>query len=119
MRLRGSLFTLTTACLFGLATVLAKPIGEAFAPFFVSWVALLGAALFISACQVLRHKPLLPRLKRASWGDLLLFASIGTALPLVCVIVGVPRAGAITGSFLLQLQTPVALLLALFFLKEK
>src|SRR5205085_5938303 len=110
---------LTTACMFGLGAVLAKPLGEAFTPFFVSWLALLGGGLCITACQVLRRKPLLPRLTRASWVDLLLFASIGTALPLVCVIVGLPQTSAITGSFLLQLQAPVALIFALFFLKEK
>jgi drug/metabolite transporter (DMT)-like permease len=119
MRLRGLLFTLTTACLFGLGAVLAKPIGEAFPPFFVSWLALLGGGLCVSACQVLRRKPLLPRMTRGSWGDLLLFASIGTALPLVCIIVGLPQTGAITGSFLLQLQAPAALLFALIFLEEK
>ena len=119
MRVRGSLLALLTACLFGLGAVLAKPLGETFQPFFVSWLALLGGGLCICACQVLRRKPLLPPMTRSSWVDMILFASIGTALPLVCVIVGLPRTGAITGSFLLQLQAPAALLFALFFLKEK
>jgi len=119
MRLRGLFLALTTACLFGLGVVLAKLLGETFQPFFVSWIALLGGAVCVSACQLLRRKPLLPRLTRASWGDLLLFASIGTALPLVCVIVGLPKTGAVTGSFLLQLQTPAALLFALILLREK
>ena len=119
VRLRGLLFTLTTACLFGLGVVLAKPLGETFQPFFVSWLALLGGGLCVCACQMLRRKPLLSPMTRASWGDLLLFASIGTALPLVCLIVGLPQTGAIAGSFLLQLQAPAALLFALFFLKEK
>ena len=119
MRLRGLLFSLMTACLFGLGLVLAKLIGQAFPPFFVSWLALLGGGLFVCACQILRRKPLLPRMRLASWVDLLLFASIGTALPLVCIIVGLPHTSAITGSFLLQLQTPATLLFALFFLKEK
>jgi drug/metabolite transporter (DMT)-like permease len=119
MRLRGVLSILTTACMFGLGAVLAKLLGEAFTPFFVSWLALFGGGLCILACQVLRRKPLLPRLTRASRIDLLLFASIGTALPLVCVIVGLPQTSAITGSFLLQLQAPAALIFALLLLKEK
>jgi drug/metabolite transporter (DMT)-like permease len=119
MRLRGFFIALTTSCLFGLGVVLAKLLGEAFQPFFVSWVALLGGAVCVFACQLLRRQPLLPRLTRASWVDLLLFASIGTALPLVCVIVGLPKTGAVTGSFLLQLQTPTAIVLALILLKEK
>lgn len=119
MRLRGSLLSLLTACLFGLGAVLAKPLGEAFQPFFVSWLALFGGGLCITVCQLLRRKPLLTRMTRSSWVDMLLFASIGTALPLVCVIVGLPRTGAITGSFLLQLQAPAALLFAVILLKEK
>jgi len=105
--------------MFGLGAVLAKLLGETFQPFFVSWLALLGGGLCVSACQILRRKPLLPHMTRTSWGDLFLFASIGTALPLVCVIAGLSQTGAITGSFLLQLQAPAALLFALVFLKEK
>ena len=119
MRLRGFLCMLTTACMLGLGAVLAKLLGEAFTPFFVSWLALLGGGLCVTVCQILRRKPLLPRLTRASWVDLLLFASIGTALPLVCVIVGLPQTSAIIGSFLLQLQAPAALTFALLLLKEK
>jgi drug/metabolite transporter (DMT)-like permease len=119
VRLRGFLCMLTTACMLGLGAVLAKLLGEAFTPFFVSWLALLGGGLCVTVCQILRRKPLLPRLTRASWVDLLLFASIGTALPLVCVIVGLPQTSAIIGSFLLQLQAPAALTFALLLLKEK
>lgn len=119
MRLRGVFYSLTTACMFGLGLVLAKPVGETFQPFFVSWLALLGGGLCICACQLLRRKPLVPHMSRASWIDLLLFASIGTALPLVCLIEGLPQTGAFTGSLLLQLQTPATLLFALVFLKEK
>jgi drug/metabolite transporter (DMT)-like permease len=119
VRLRGFLFSLTTACMFGLGAVLAKLLGEAFQPFFVSWLALLGGGLCVSACQVLRRKPLLPHMTSTAWVDLFLFASIGTALPLVCVVAGLSQTGAITGSFLLQLQAPSALVFALVFLKEK
>ncbi len=119
MRQRGFLFILTTASMFGLGTVLAKLLGEAFNPFFVSWLALLCGGICVSACQILRRKPLVPRMTRASWGSLFLFSSIGTALPLVCVVVGLAQISAITGSFLLQLQGPAAIVFALLFLKEK
>jgi len=120
MRLRGLLLTLATSCLFGLGAVLAKILGEGFQPFFVSWLALSGGGLCILICQLLRRKPLLPpAMTRASWIDIFLFASIGTALPLVCIIIGLPQTGAITGSFLLQLQSPATLIFALLFLKER
>lgn len=119
MRLRGFIFTLITACMFGLGTVLAKEVGEAFNPFFVSWLALLCGGLCVSTGQLIRHKPLVPRMTRTSWCDLFLFASIGTALPLVCVVEGMAQTSAITGSFLLQLQGPAAILCAVLFLKEK
>jgi drug/metabolite transporter (DMT)-like permease len=115
---RGLLAMLMAACLFGLGAVLAKPLGESFDPFFVSWLALLGGGFCILAFQMLRRKPLLSHLTRAGWVDLFLFASIGTALPLLCVIAGLPQTGAITGGFLLQLQAPAALLFALVLLKE-
>src|SRR5260370_14243085 len=116
---RGLICAVVAERWFGVGAVMDKPVGEKFQPFFVSWLALLGGGLCVGACRVLRRKPLLPRMPRASWGDLLLFASIGTALPLVCIIVGLPQTGAITGSFLLQLQAPEAFVFALFFLKEK
>ena len=119
MRVRGLLLTLITACMFGLGTVLAKLVGEAFNPFFVSWLALLCGAICVAACQLVRRKRLIPRLKRASWIDLCLFASLGTALPLVCIIIGLAQTSAITGSFLMQLQGPAAIIFALIFLKEK
>lgn len=119
MRVRGTLLMLTAACMFGLGTVLARVLGETFQPFFVCWLALSGGGICVSVCQLLRRKPLVPRLTRSSWGDVLLYASIGTALPLVCVVVGLARTSAITGSFLLQLQGPAAILFALLFLKEK
>lgn len=119
MRLRGFIFTLVTACMFGLGAVLAKVVGEAFNPFFVSWLALLCGGLCVSTSQLIRRKPLVPRMTRTSWCDLLLFASIGTALPLVCVVVGLAQTSAITGSFLLQLQGPAAIFCAMLFLKEK
>ncbi len=119
MRLRGTLFILTASCMFGVGTVFAKLLGESFNPFFVSWLSLLCGGICVSACQLLRRKPLVPRMTRGSWGDVLLLASIGTALPLVCIVIGLARTSAITGSFLLQSQGPAALLFALLFLKEK
>lgn len=119
MRLRGFIFITITSCMFGLGTVLAKILGEAFNPFFVSWLSLFCGGICVAACQLLRRKPLVPRMTWASWGDMLLLASIGTALPLVCVVVGMPRTSAITGSFLLQVQGPAAIVLALLLLKEK
>lgn len=118
VRVRGLLSTLTAACLFGLGAVLAKPIGQTFHPFFISWLALLGGGCCILAFQALRRKPLLPKLTRSGWFDVVLFVSIGTALPLVCIIAGLPQTGAIAGGFLLQIQAPAALLFALVLLKE-
>jgi drug/metabolite transporter (DMT)-like permease len=111
--------TVITSALFGLGAVLAKIVGEGFQPFFVSWLALFCGGICVTLCQLLLRKPILPRLTRTNWLDLLVLASIGTALPLVCIIVGLTQTSAITGSFLLQLQAPAAILGALFLLKEK
>jgi drug/metabolite transporter (DMT)-like permease len=119
MRLRGTLLLLMAACMFGLGTVLASLLGGVFHPFFVSWLALLGGGICVSVCQLLRRKPLVPQMTRSSWGSMLLYASIGTALPLVCVVAGLARTSVITGSFLLQLQGPAAIFCALLFLRER
>jgi len=105
--------------MFGLGTVLAKLLGEAFNPFFVSWLSLLCGGFIVAACQLVRRKPLLPQLTRSSWIDMLLLASIGTAMPLLCVVTGMAQTSAITGNFLLQSQGLAAIILAVLFLKEK
>lgn len=105
--------------MFGLGTVLAKLLGEAFNPFFVSWLSLLCGSFIVCACQLVRRKPLLPHLTRSSWIDMLLLASIGTAMPLLCVVTGLAQTSAITGNFLLQSQGLAAIILAVLFLKEK
>lgn len=117
--MRGTLLMLTAACMFGLGAVLAKILGTALNPFFVAWMALFGGGICVCLCQLLRQKPLIPPLTRSNWVQVLLLASIGTALPLVCVVIGLARTSAITGSFLLQLQGPAAILFALLLLKEK
>ncbi len=119
MRQRGFAVILVTSCMFGLGAVLAKIVGEAFNPFFVSWLALLCGGICVLLCQLMLRKPLLPRLRRSAWIDMVLFASVGTVLPLICVVVGLSQTSAITGSFLLQFQGPAAIVFALIFLKEK
>jgi drug/metabolite transporter (DMT)-like permease len=119
VRQRGFILILITSSLFGLGSVLAKLLGEAFNPFFVSWLSLLCGGFIVAGSQLARRKPLFPHLKRVAWIDIVLLASIGTALPLVCVVEGMAQTSAITGSFLLQAQGPAAIVLALFFLKEK
>jgi drug/metabolite transporter (DMT)-like permease len=110
---------LITSSLFGLGTVLAKLLGEAFNPFFVSWLSLFCGGIIVSVSQLLRHKPIWPRLNRVAWIDVILLGSVGTALPLVCVVEGMAQTSAITGNFLLQAQGPAAIILAMLFLKEK
>lgn len=119
MRQRGLLFISLASSMFGLGTVLAKLLGEAFNPILVSWISLFGGGIIVSICQLVRRKPLLPRLTGTGWLDLFLLASIGTVMPLVCVIEGLAQTSAITGNFLLQSQGPAAIVLAMLFLKEK
>lgn len=119
MNRRGFFFILMAACLFGLGSILAKLLGETFNPFFVSWLSLAVGSLCVAAVQIIRRKTLIPQMTRTNWIDLLLLASLGTALPLVCVVIGLAKTSAITGSFLLQSQGPAAILCATVLLKEK
>ena len=115
---RGLIVTLMAACLLGLGAVLAKSVGESFDPLFAAWLILLGGAVCTLAFQLARRRSPFTSLTTAGWRDVFLYAGIGTALPLLCVLAGLPQTGAITGGFLLQLQAPAALLFALILLKE-
>src|SRR5579859_7546849 len=95
VRQRGFILILLTSCLFGLGVVLAKILGEAFNPIVVSWLSLFCGGIVVSLSQLLRRKPLLPRLDRTAWIDVVLLAGIGTALPLVCVVEGMAQTSAI------------------------
>lgn len=119
VRQRGFVYILIASAMFGLGTVLAKLLGEVFNPFFVSWLSLLCGGLVVAVCQLVRGKPLLLRLPWTGWIDMVLLASIGTAMPLLCVVTGMTRTSAITGNFLLQSQGPAAIILAVLFLREK
>jgi drug/metabolite transporter (DMT)-like permease len=119
VRLRGLLYLMLTSCFFGLGTVLAKLSGTTFQPFFISWIAMFGGGVCVAVCQLMMRKPLIPRMPRSAWADMLLFGSVGSALPLVMIVVGLSQTDAITGSFLLQMQTPAALIFAMILLKER
>ncbi len=119
MRKRGVILISLASSMFALGTVLAKLLGEAFNAFFVSWLSLFCGGLIVATVQLVRRKPLLPRLTASGWLDLVLLGGIGTAMPLLCVVAGLAQTSAITGGFLLQSQGPAAILLAVLFLKEK
>jgi drug/metabolite transporter (DMT)-like permease len=119
VRKRGVILISLASSMFALGTVLAKLLGEAFNAFFVSWLSLFCGGLIVATVQLVRRKPLLPRLTASGWLDLVLLGGIGTAMPLLCVVAGLAQTSAITGGFLLQSQGPAAILLAVLFLKEK
>jgi len=99
--------------------VLAKLLGTSFNPFFVAWLALAGGGLLNASYQLLRRIPLFPASIRPVWIDLFLFASVGTAMPLTLIVLGLTQTSAVTGTFLIQFQGPAAILFAMLFLKEK
>ena len=122
MHLRGIGFASAAALIFGLGVVLARFLGGAIDATLVAllclgaggllltgWLALTGTSLFATLAAFMRR----------DWLDLVLLAFVGTALPLLCVVVGLPQTSAVTGGFLLQLNGVAALLFAVVLLGER
>jgi drug/metabolite transporter (DMT)-like permease len=105
--------------MFGFGAVLLKFIAGPLDQVLVTFFALLIGGLFTALVLLVRRQSLLLTLSRSAWINVLLLASLGTALPLLLVIIGLSQTSAIRGGFLLQLQGPVATILACLMLGEK
>ncbi|HEV2579512.1 MAG TPA: hypothetical protein VGT44_01560, partial [Ktedonobacteraceae bacterium] len=88
LRLRGFLLVGTTACMFGLGVVLAKLITGVLNSFLISFLALAGGGALVTVYLWARRQPVVPPLSRSAWGQMLLLAFVGTALPLILVVEG-------------------------------
>ena len=119
VRLRGFLSLSVTACFFGLGVVLAKLLTGVFSPILLACLALGCGGLLVTLLLLVTRRPLLPPPSRAIWGNLLVLAVLGTALPLVLVIAGFSMTSAVVSGVLIQAQGPAAVLLAALLLRER
>ncbi len=122
MRPFGFVLALTAAAMFGLGAVLAKILGQAVDAVIVGLLCLFVGGLLLVACLLLARKPVfktIASLTKAQWGQLFLLSFVGTALPLLLIVIGFARTSAIEGGFVLQLNGVSALIFALALLKER
>jgi drug/metabolite transporter (DMT)-like permease len=119
MRLQGSLYTIAVACLFGFGAVLTKLIASLANPLLILFLSLLLGGSFIALFLLVKRQTLSLVLSKSAWINILLLASLGTALPIVLLVFGLASTSAVTGGFLLQLQGPAGILFANLLLREK
>lgn len=122
MHIRGILYGMVSATMFGLGAVLAQLLGAGMDAAVAALFSLAGGGLLLSAWLVLTGTPLaatFSAFKRRDWIDLLLLAGIGTALPLLLIVWGLQLTNALVGGFLLQLNGVAALLFAVLLLRER
>jgi drug/metabolite transporter (DMT)-like permease len=119
VRLRGFVAMSMTACVFGLGVVLAKLLTNSLNGFLIAFLALFGGGCLIAGYLLIRRLKVLPPLSPGGWINLLLLASLGTALPLMLVIASFARTSAIVAGVLLQAQGPAAVLFAALLLGER
>jgi drug/metabolite transporter (DMT)-like permease len=121
LRLRGIGYSLTGSLMFGLGVVLGRLSSReidgtiiAFAAFFLGGL-LIALGLALSGTSLFR----LPALTGSDWVQLLLLAGPGTTLPLLLIVSGLSRTGALEGGFIIQLNGVAALIFAFIFLGER
>jgi drug/metabolite transporter (DMT)-like permease len=121
MRLRGIGYSLAGSLMFGLGVVLGQTVGReidvtiiAFAAFFLGGL-LLAFGLSLTGTSLFR----LPAITRSDWVQLVLLSGPGTTLPLLLIVSGLSRTGALQGGFIIQLNGVAALVFAFIFLGER
>lgn len=119
MRVRGFGYTLATAAMFGLGTVLTKLLVAELPALLLTFLAFLGGGSLLALLLVLRRTPLIPRLTAPQWRQMVLLVVLGTALPLTLIAEGFARTSAIKGSFLIQANGIAALVFAVALLGER
>ena len=122
MQVRGAVYAFAAAAMFGLGVVLARILGTQVDAPVVAFLSLTGGGVLLTAYLRLKGAaPLAPlaRLTRGEWIDLVLLAAIGTAVPLLLVVAGFARTGAIEGGFVLQINGVAALVFAVLLLGER
>jgi drug/metabolite transporter (DMT)-like permease len=107
--------------MFGLGAVLGQIVGREIDVTIIAFVALSLGGLLLALLLSLTGTSLLqlPALTRSDWVQLLLLAGPGTALPLLLIVSGLSRTGALQGGFIIQLNGVAALVFAFIFLGER
>jgi drug/metabolite transporter (DMT)-like permease len=122
MHLRGIGYALTASLMFGLGVVLAKFLSGEIDAALVAFLCLACGGLLLTGVLLVTGNPLFQKLydlKFRDWIDLFLLSCIGTALPLLFIVIGFTHTSALEGGFILQLNGVAALIFAVLLLRER
>jgi drug/metabolite transporter (DMT)-like permease len=122
MHLRGIGYSLTASLMFGLGVVLAKFLSGEIDAALVAFLCLAFGGLLLSGVLLVTGNQLFQKLsdlKFRDWIDLFLLSCVGTALPLLFIVIGFTHASALEGGFILQLNGVAALIFAVLLLRER
>lgn len=112
---RGALFGLLAAALFGLSAPLSKRLLGQLAPQLLAGLLYVGAGLGLSVWRRLRPPAEEAPLRRSDLGPLVGVVVAGGLLGPVLMLVGLTRVSGLVGSLLLNLEAPFTIVLALAF----
>jgi drug/metabolite transporter (DMT)-like permease len=121
--LRGALFGLTAAALFGASTPVAKLLLPGFSPLSLAGLLYLGAGIGLTAIRVFRRRANVAARREAplSRHDVGLLAGMifaGGILGPVLMLIGLRRLSGVGASLLLNLEAPFTILIAITVFRE-
>jgi drug/metabolite transporter (DMT)-like permease len=122
MSLRGSIYTVVAAFLFGLGPTLIKVMSIQVDALVTAFLCLVWGGILVLGYSIIlkMHLPQsLATFKANDWRELLLLACPGTALPLLFIFVGFTQTSALIGGLLLQLSGVAALAFATLLLRDR
>jgi drug/metabolite transporter (DMT)-like permease len=122
LHLRGTGYALTASLMFGLGVVLAKLLSGEIDAVLVAFLCLFIGGLLLTGFVMLTGNSFFHKLfvlNRADWINIFLLSCMGTALPLLLIVMGFTRTNALEGGFILQFNGVAALIFALILLHER
>lgn len=121
-QLRGALFALSAAVLFGLSSPLAKRLLSEMSPLMLAALLYLGGGAGLALWRLVTRgkaaKGREARLRRGDWPLLILIVVLGGAVGPVLMLVGLSRLAAVSAALLLNLEAPFTIAVAVAFFGE-
>jgi drug/metabolite transporter (DMT)-like permease len=115
---RGSVYGIASAALFGLSAPLSKRLLSDTGPVLLAGLLYLGAGLGLTAVSLVRRRPW-PNFSRRDSYRLGVIALVGGFVAPVLLLVGLQRVSGVAGSLLLNLETVFTMVLAAVFFRDR
>lgn len=115
---KGAIFGLLSAALFGLSAPIAKRLLADTSPQMLAGLLYLGAGSCISLYRRLAPRRAEAPLTKSDGPRLLALAACGGVVGPLCMLFGLDRVSAVTGSLLLNLEAPCTMVIAVLFFRE-